>query len=72
MAINCSQDRIPENHTFVFLNTKASSYSHVAEIRSVQEARFGVPKTLTLKLTSKANNFGRAIKLCMHHIKQVG
>ena len=66
----CAQDRIAENRTYVFLNTKASCYSHVAEIRSVQEARFGVPKTLTLKLTSKANNFGRAIRLCMHHIKQ--
>ena len=64
-----SQDRIAENRTYVFLNTKASCYSHVAEIRSVQEARFGVPKTLTLKLSSKANNFGRTIKLCMHHIK---
>ena len=64
-----SQDRIAENRTYVFLNTKASCYSHVAEIRSVQEARFGVPKTLTLKLSSKANNFGRTIKLCIHHIK---
>ena len=64
-----SQDRIAENRTYVFLNTKASCYSHVAEIRSVQEDRFGVPKTLTLKLSSKANNFGRTVKLCMHHIK---
>ena len=64
-----SQDRIAENRTYVFVNTKASCYSHVAEIRSVQEARFGVPKTLTLKLASKANHFGRTIKLCMHHIK---
>jgi DNA-directed RNA polymerase II subunit RPB2 len=64
-----SQDRIAENRAYVFLNTKASCYSHVAEIRSVQEDRFGVPKTLTLKLSSKANNFGRTVKLCMHHIK---
>jgi DNA-directed RNA polymerase II subunit RPB2 len=64
-----SQDRIAENRTYVFLNTKASCYSHVAEIRSVQEERFGVPKTLTLKLSSKSNNFGRTVKLGMHHIK---
>jgi DNA-directed RNA polymerase II subunit RPB2 len=64
-----SQDRIAENRTYVFLNTKASCYSHVAEIRSVQEEKFGIPKTLTLKLSSKPNNFGRAIKLCIHHIK---
>ena len=64
-----SQDRISENRTYVFLNNKASYYSHVAEIRSVQEARFGVPKTLTLKLSSRAGAHGRCIKLCMHHIK---
>ena len=64
-----SQDRISENVTYVFLNNKASYYSLVAEIRSVQEARFGVPKTLTLKLSSRAGAHGRCIKLCMHHIK---
>lgn len=64
-----SQDRISENRTYVFLNNKASYYSHVAEIRSVQETRFGVPKTLTLKLSSRAGPHGRCIKLCMHHIK---
>jgi hypothetical protein len=53
----------------VFLNNKASYYSHVSEIRSVQEVRFGVPKTLTLKLASKATAHGRCVKLCMHHIK---
>ena len=64
-----SQDRIAENRTFVFVNTKASCYSHVAEIRSVQEARFGVPKTTTLKLSSRANQFGRTIRVAMHHVK---
>jgi DNA-directed RNA polymerase II subunit RPB2 len=64
-----SQDRIAENRTYVFLNTKATCYSHVAEIRSVQEARFGVPKTTALKLSSKANQFGRCVRVTMHHIK---
>ena len=64
-----SQDRIAENRTYVFLNNKATCYSHVAEIRSVQESRFGVPKTLTLKLASKPNQFGRSIKISIHHIK---
>ena len=54
-----SQDRIAENRTYAFVNSKATSYSHIAEIRSVQEARFGVPKTTTLKLTSKANQVRR-------------
>jgi DNA-directed RNA polymerase II subunit RPB2 len=63
-----SQDRIAENRTYVF-GLKASTYSHQAEIRSVQEDRFGVPKTTTLKLTSKANQFGRCIRVTVHHIK---
>ncbi len=65
----CSQDRIAENRTYVFVNNKATSYSHIAEIRSVQESRFGVPKTTTLKLSSKANQFGRCIRMSLHHIK---
>lgn len=64
-----SQDRIAENRTYVFTSTKASCYSHVAEVRSVQEARFGVPKTTALKLASKSNQFGRCIRVAMHHIR---
>lgn len=50
-----SQDRIAENQTFVFASTKVTCYSHVAEVRSVQEGKFGVPKTTALRLTAKAN-----------------
>lgn len=64
-----SQDRISENKTYVFLNNKVSTYSHVAEIRSVQENKLGVPKITTLKLSSKANQFGRNIRANIHHIK---
>lgn len=65
-----SQDRIAENKTYVFLNNKSSNaYSHVAEIRSVQEARFGVPKTTTLLLSAKATQFGRFVRANIHHIK---
>jgi len=64
-----SQDRIAENHTYVFVNPKTSSYCYMAEIRSTL-GRFGVPKSLSIKLTNKANNFGRTIKLCMHYFKQ--
>jgi len=63
------QDRISENTTYVFLNTKVSTYSHVAEIRSVQENKLGVPKITSLKLSSKANQFGRYIRANIHHIK---
>ena len=64
-----SQDRISENKTYVFLNNKVSTYSHVAEIRSVQENKLGVPKITTLKLSSKGNQFGRYIRANIHHIK---
>ncbi len=65
-----SQDRICENKTFVFTNrTSLTQYSHIAEIRSVAENKFGVPKTTTLKLSSKSNQFGRYIRVNIHHIK---
>ena len=64
-----SQDRISENKTYVFLNNKVCTYSHVAEIRSVQENKLGVPKITTLKLSAKANQFGRYIRATIHHVK---
>lgn len=64
-----SQDRIAENKTYVFLSNKPGPYSHVAEIRSVQENKFSVPKTTALKLSSKPNQFGRFIRANIHHIK---
>jgi DNA-directed RNA polymerase beta subunit len=64
-----SQDRISENKTYVFVNNKVSTYSHVAEIRSVQENKQGVPKITSLKLSSKSNQFGRYIRANIHHIK---
>jgi DNA-directed RNA polymerase beta subunit/intein/homing endonuclease len=64
-----SQDRISENKTYVFVNNKVSTYSHIAEIRSVQENKLGVPKITTLRLSAKANQFGRYIRVNIHHIK---
>lgn len=64
-----SHDRIAENQTYVFPNSKLSLYSHVAEIRSVPEHVFGVPKTTTLRLSAKQNQFGRFIRVSLHHIK---
>lgn len=64
-----SQDRIAENKTYVFLSNKPGPYSHVAEIRSVQENKFSVPKTTSLKLSAKPNQFGRFIRANIHHIK---
>lgn len=64
-----SQDRIAENRTYVFSNTKASGYSLVAEIRSVQEDRFGVPKTTSLRMSTKPNQFGHCVKMTIHHVR---
>lgn len=64
-----SQDRIAENKTYVFVNNKVSAFSCIAEIRSVQENKFSVPKTTTLKLSSKPNQFGRYMRINIHHIK---
>lgn len=63
------QDRIAENKTYVFPFQKQTAYSHVAEVRSVNESRFGVPKTTTIKLASKANQYGRNIRAVIHHVK---
>lgn len=64
-----NQDKKAVNCTTVHNNTKTSCFSTVAECRSVQESKFGVPKTLTLKLASRPNQFGRSIKISIHHIK---
>jgi hypothetical protein len=64
-----SQDRICENKTHVFTNNKLTAFSHIAEIRSVAENKFGVPKTTTLKLSAKGNQYGRYIRVNIHHIK---
>lgn len=64
-----SQDRIAENRTFVFLSNKVSTYSHVGEVRSVLENSFGVAKTTSLKLSSRPNQFGRFIRVNIHHVK---
>lgn len=64
-----SQDRIAENKTYVFTSNKVSTYSHVAEIRSIAENKFSVPKTTALKLSAKPNQYGRYIRANIHHIK---
>lgn len=64
-----SHDRIAENKTYVFLDTKLSQYSHIAEIRSVPDNIFGPPKLTTIKLSSKQTQFGKYIRVNIHHIR---
>jgi DNA-directed RNA polymerase II subunit RPB2 len=64
-----AQDRIAENKVFVFVNNKATPYSHIAEVRSVSERRFGIPKTTAVKLSNRGNQFGKYIRANVHHMK---
>ena len=64
-----SQDRIAENKTYVFKDNKISTYSYIAEIRSVPENVFSPPKLTVLKLSSKETQFGKYIRVVIHHVK---
>lgn len=64
-----SQDRIAENKTACFISNKVTHYSHIAEIRSVADNVCSVPKATVLKLSSRANHFGRFVRTNIHHIK---
>lgn len=69
-----STDRMAENQTFVFANNKVSStsYSHTAEIRSIGSHNDSSQtiKSLILRISSKANQFGRYIRVSLPHTKQ--
>lgn len=64
-----SHDRISENKTYVFLDTKGTQYNTLAEIRSVPDNIFGPPKLTTIKMTTKSNQFGKMIRVNIHHIR---
>jgi DNA-directed RNA polymerase II subunit RPB2 len=63
------QDRISENKIYVFMDSKLSNYSHIAEIRSVIDNVFGAPKLTSIKLSSKQNQMGRSIRVSIHHVR---
>ena len=64
-----SHDRISENKTFVFMDSKATQYSIISEIRSCPNDTFGPPKLTSIKMTTKANQFGRLFRVNIHHIR---
>jgi DNA-directed RNA polymerase II subunit RPB2 len=64
-----SQDRVQENRVFVFPNTKSNNFSHVAEIRSVVDNVFSPPKLTLLKMSSRPNDYGRYIRVNIHHVR---
>lgn len=64
-----SQDRIAENKTYVFASNKCVAYSHIAEIRSVCDNQYSVPKLTQLKLSSRGGPLGHFIRVSLHHIR---
>jgi len=64
-----SQDKIAENKTFVFMDTKQLNYSYVAEIRSINNYNYNPPKLTALKLSNKSNDYGKFIISNLHYIK---
>jgi DNA-directed RNA polymerase II subunit RPB2 len=66
-----SQERQAENKAYVFNNSKQNSkYSHIVEMKSVLSEKITPAKSITVKLTSKPNEFGRVLKATIPHIKQ--
>ena len=66
-----SQDRIAENKTYVFKDNKASAYSYI-KLKSAQEIPkiyLVLQKLTVLKLSSKETQFGKYIRVVIHHIK---
>ena len=66
-----SQERISNNLAQVFINPKSSSkYSHLCEIRSVNEKNYSIPKIVSIKITNKPNIFDNFIRVSIPHLKQ--
>ena len=54
------QEKIAENKVYVFKSNKSTSkYSHIAEIKSVSNKGFNTPKNVSIKYSSKHNEFGK-------------
>jgi DNA-directed RNA polymerase II subunit RPB2 len=64
-----SSDRISENRMYAFVNSKVSTYSHMVDVRSVQEGTFCVPKITSVKMSSRPNQFGHFVRVSVQHIR---
>jgi DNA-directed RNA polymerase II subunit RPB2 len=63
-----SQEKIIPNTVLVYKN-KNPKYSIMGEIRSIPTDKFRVPKTLSVKITSKESNYNNYIKVQIPHLK---
>jgi DNA-directed RNA polymerase II subunit RPB2 len=65
-----SQEKVANNIIQVFKNSKnTTKYSHMCEIRSLNENIFGIPKVSTIKITNKADIYDNCIRILLPHMK---
>ena len=65
-----SQEKVSSNMIQIFKNPKnLSKYSHICEVRALHENTFGIPKTVTLKITNKPDIFNNVLHIEIPHMK---
>ena len=65
-----SQEKVANNLIQVFKNSKnTTKYSHVCEVRSLNENVFGIPKVSTVKITNKPDIYNNCIRILLPHMK---
>ena len=65
-----AQEKIAPNIIQVFKNSKQNTkYSLMSEIRSTHETEFKMPKTLSIKVTSKKSLYENHIRISVPHLK---
>ena len=65
-----SQEKVANNLVQVFKNPKnTSKYSHICETRSLLEDNYGIPKTVSVKITSKPDIYNNHIRILLPHMK---
>ena len=65
-----SQEKIANNLIQVFKNPKNyTKYSHICETRSLNENTFGIPKTVSIKITNKSDIYSNYIRIQLPHMK---
>lgn len=65
-----SQEIIANNKIYIFPNNrKQSKYSHICEVKSLEDKKILTPKSLQVKLTSKEDIYGHLIKVSIPHIR---
>ena len=65
-----SQEKVSNNMIQIFKNPKnLSKYSHICEVRSLDENMFGIPKVVTLKVTNKPELYNNVFHIQLPHMK---